>query len=78
LWVKKLSERIDAEGREDVLAAEEAFESQIPKQNSRKTMTMKEALANRRMNRETLEAMLAEEQVKHALSMAWSQKSARL
>ena len=76
--MKKLSERIDAEGRDDVLAAEEALESQIPKQNSRKTMTMKEALANRRMNRETLETMLAEEQVKHMLSMAWSHKSARL
>lgn len=46
-----------------MLQRELDFEERIPKQNSRRTMVMKEALANRRMNRETLEAQLQEEQV---------------
>mmetsp|Transcript_18447 Transcript_18447/g.45294 ORF Transcript_18447/g.45294 Transcript_18447/m.45294 type:complete len:264 (+) Transcript_18447:124-915(+) len=64
LWVKKLSEKIAQEDEDRQMEDEKALEESIPKENSRKTLMLKELLNTSRHNRETLHKLVEEEQIK--------------
>mmetsp|Transcript_30076 Transcript_30076/g.58764 ORF Transcript_30076/g.58764 Transcript_30076/m.58764 type:complete len:265 (+) Transcript_30076:18-812(+) len=65
LWVKKLSDQLAIEEAQADLQDEKDFEESIPKTNSRRTLEMKEAITNRRMNRGVLEDLLANAELEH-------------
>mmetsp|Transcript_33322 Transcript_33322/g.78037 ORF Transcript_33322/g.78037 Transcript_33322/m.78037 type:complete len:264 (+) Transcript_33322:3-794(+) len=65
LWVKKLSQQIAREEEEADLRDEQDFEDSIPKTNSRRTLEMREELANRRLNRGVLTDLLAAAELHH-------------